>query len=158
MTLAKDTDEGTLFAGIGFTVGDEQYGLALDDVQEIITAPRITRVPKSPTYIKGVINLHGNVIPVLDIAARFGTGTTTLSAGSKIVVVEGEDEVVGLLAEAVGKVTRFREEEVQPPPPLVAGISAEYLDGVVRVDGQFLIFLNLAKTLDENDDGANTSV
>ena len=140
------------FHAIGFSVGSEEYGIPLSSVQEIITVPRITRVPKAPTYIKGVINLHGNVIPVIDVARRFEIGATQIGAAARVVVVEAEDEAVGLLAEGVSKVTRFRSSDLQPPPPLVAGIAAEFLDGIVRLRDRFVIFLNLARTLDDEGD------
>lgn len=135
------------FSAIGFRVGQEEYGLRLTDVREIVTTPHITRVPKAPAYIKGVINLHGNVVPVIDIACRFDTGETNLAAKSRIIVVENEDESVGFLVEGVSKVARFKAADMQPPPPLVAGIAAEFLEGVVRMPDRFLIFLNLERTL-----------
>jgi purine-binding chemotaxis protein CheW len=137
---------------IGFRIVGEEYGLPLTAVQELITLPRITRVPHAPGYVRGVINLHGNIIPVLDVAARFGVGETALGASARVVVVESEGETVGLLAESVSKVTKLSHADIKPPPPLVAGIAAEYLDGVARLADRFLIFLNLARTL--SDDAA----
>ncbi len=161
MTLnetAKDHNEKE-FPAIGFRVGEEEYGLRLTAIQEIVTTPRITRVPKAPAYIKGVINHHGNVIPVIDIAARFGVGETTVTAASRVVVIETENEAVGFLADAVSKVTRFSSADIQPPPPLVSGIAAEFLEGIVRTSGRFLIFLELERTLSEDtikrEDNAN---
>ncbi|MCK5690537.1 purine-binding chemotaxis protein CheW [Myxococcota bacterium] len=142
------------FSAIGFWVGDEEYGLSLFSVQEIITRPRITRVPKSPDYIAGVINLHGNIIPVIDLAKRFKIGETVLEIASRVVVVESNGEVLGLLVEKVSKVARFKRSELQPPPPLVGGISSEYLEGVVRVPGRFLVFLNLDRTLADDSSAA----
>ncbi len=147
------TGDDREFPAIGFKVGAEEYGLRLAAVQEIITLPHITRVPKAPDYIKGVINLHGNVIPVIDIARRFGIGETGLGANARIVVVESEDETVGLIAEGVSKVARFANSDMQPPPPLVAGVAAEYLEWVVRTANRFLVFLNLEKNLNEDDRG-----
>ncbi len=138
------------FAAIGLAVGNEEYGLPLVSVREITTVPHITRVPKAPSYIMGVINLRGNIVPVIDIASRFEIGTTTLTSKSRLAVVEEKGEVAGLLAQEVSKVTRISRSDLQPPPPLVAGIAAEYLDGVVRLPDRFLIFLNLTKTLAED--------
>ncbi len=145
----------TEFHAIGFQVGAEEYGLELRSVQEIIATPRITRVPKAPPYIRGVINLHGNVVPVLDVARRFGLGDTAMSSGSKVVVVETEGESIGLLAESVSKVTRFHRDQIQPPPPLVAGIAADFLDGIIRSANRFVIFLNLDKTLEDDHAGTH---
>jgi purine-binding chemotaxis protein CheW len=135
------------FQAIGFRVGTEEYGLALDDVQEIITTPHITRVPKAPPHIKGVINLHGNVIPVFDLARRFEIGETDFSESSRVVVVEYNGEAIGLAAEGVSNVTKLARNSVRPPPPLVSGIAAEYLNGVAKLPNRFLIFLNLPRVL-----------
>jgi len=144
---AQDDDLHT----IGFKVGAEEYGLSLSAIQETITLRRITRVPGAPSYIKGVINFHGNVIPVIDVARRLGIGETATGHDSRIVVIETETEVVGLLAEGVSSVTRLSPSSVMPPPAIAAGIAAEYLEGVVRLPGRFLIFLNLSRVL--ADDG-----
>ena len=149
--LARSKKVVPEFHAIGFSVGEEEYALPLNSLREIITTPRITRVPHAPHYIRGVINLHGNVVPVIDIARRFGIGETEIGEGSRIVVVSVENETLGLLAAGVGKVERFQEPEMQPPPQLVAGISSHYLRGVVRTRGRFLIFLNLERTLAEDD-------
>lgn len=143
----KETVKVDEFQAIGFRVGNEEYGLPLSEVQEIITTPHITRVPKSPPYIKGVINLHGNVIPVFDIASRFEIGQTDFSVGSRVVVVEHGGEAVGLAAEAVSNVTKLPKGSVKPPPPLVSGIAAEYLAGVAKLPNRFLIFLNIGRVL-----------
>lgn len=146
----KDTQELESYA-IGFRVRTEEYGLMLQSVREIVTTPQITRVPKSPKHVLGVINLHGNVVPVLDIARRFGIGEATLTVESKVVVVEDGTETVGILAESVGKVIRIRRSELRPPPPLVAGIAAEFLDSILRSNDHFVVFFNLAKTLEERN-------
>lgn len=138
---------------IGLRVGSEEYALRISAVQEVITAPRITRVPKSARHIKGVVNLRGNVIPVLDVAARLGIGETRMGEGSRIVAVESKGELVGLAAESVSKVTRVAESDVKPPPPLVGGIEARYLDGVARLGDRFLVFLSLERVLAEGSCG-----
>jgi purine-binding chemotaxis protein CheW len=136
---------------IGLRIGTEEYGLPIAQVQEVINTPRITRVPKAPDYLKGVINLRGNVIPVVDVARRLNIGETTVSDGSRIVAVDVGDEVVALTAEQVSKVTRLPVSAIKPPPPLVSGISAEYISGVARLPDRFLIFLDLERVLAEDD-------
>jgi purine-binding chemotaxis protein CheW len=149
----KDISVDDSFQAIGLKIYNEEYGLPIEAVQEIITAPHITRVPKAVDYIMGVINLRGNVIPVMDIARRFKIGTTSLGEKGKIVAVESHGEIVGLAVEKVSKVTRLSQKAIKPPPPLVSGIAAEYLKGVARLPDRFLIFLNLEKVLAEDHDG-----
>jgi purine-binding chemotaxis protein CheW len=156
--IKKSRTEKKEIQAIGLRIGTEEYGLPIKSVQEVITAPRITRVPKSPGYIRGVINLRGNVIPVIDIAQRFGIGETVLGADSRIVAVEVNDEVVGLAAESVSKVIRLAEAAINPPPALVSGISAEYLEGVARLPDRFMIFMDLQKVLADNSAGREEGI
>ncbi|MCK5690249.1 chemotaxis protein CheW, partial [Myxococcota bacterium] len=88
-----------------------------------------------------------NVVPVIDIARRFQIGATDMVENSRVVIVENKDETVGFLAEGVSTVSRFESVAIQPPPPLTAGISSEFLEGVVRVQDRFLIFLDLERIL-----------
>jgi purine-binding chemotaxis protein CheW len=136
---------------IWFRAGRENYGLALTDVMEIVNIPRITQVPNSPEYINGVINHHGNVIPVIDLACRFNIGSTNPQTQGKIIVIEIEDELVGIVAEEVDDVIRLSTSSIKPPPSTVSGIAAEYINGVARIDDGFLIFLNFTKSLAEGE-------
>jgi purine-binding chemotaxis protein CheW len=145
--LASAPSRSAEFSAIGFRVGQEEYGLRLIGIRQILPQPPITRVPRAPAYIKGVINLQGNVVPVFDLARRFELGETQPSRTARIVVVEHNDETVGFWAESVSKVLHLKEGDLQPPPLLVAGIAAEFIEGIVRVAHRFLIFLDLARTL-----------
>ena len=153
MARRKQTQEAQApeVQAIGLRIGSEEYGLPIAQVQEVINTPRITRVPKAPQYLKGVINLRGNVIPVVDVARRLGIGETSVANGSRIVAVDVGEEVVALAAEQVSKVTRLAESAIKPPPPLVSGISAEYINGVARLPHRFLIFLDLERVLAEGE-------
>jgi len=133
---------------IGFRVARETYGLRLADVRELIAVPRITRVPNSPVHIAGVINLHGNVVPVFDLAARFGIGRTTIGPDARVVVVEARGEPIGILAEYVTRVIRFTDDEIRVAPATATEIQAEFVEGVVRVDDRFIILLDLAATFE----------
>jgi purine-binding chemotaxis protein CheW len=144
---AETSKEADTMQAIGFKIGQEEYGLPIDAIQEIITPTHITRIPRSDPYIKGVINVRGNIIPVIDIAKQLGIGEVPTKAIGKIVIVDMNDETVGLAVEKVSKVTRLSKVAIKPPPPLIAGIRAEYLEGVARLPSRFLIFLNLQKTL-----------
>lgn len=143
---------------ISFRIGREEFGLRLAAIREIIKLPRITRVPKAAPYVKGVINLHGDVIPVIDIGRRLGIGETAQTETARILVVESGNETVGLLAEEVSKITRIAAADIQPPPPLVGGVAADFLEGVVHLPKRFLVFLNLTRILaeDEHDDPAKS--
>ena len=136
---------------ISLRIAGERYGLFLSAVREIVTLPRVTRVPNAAEYVSGVINLHGEVLPVLDLARRFHIGETEITGLSRIVVIESADETVGILATEVGKVVRIAAAALQPPPSLVAGIAAEFIDGVLPTDEGFVVFLNVDRTLRVDD-------
>lgn len=143
----RDKVREDVFQTIGMTIGGEQYALPIDRVQEIVPRARITRVPKAPTHIMGVMNLRGNIVPVIDIAKRFEIGETTVGDEGRIVVVAVNGEVVGLAAERVSQVIKLQRSLIEPTPPLVSRIAAEYLEGVACLADRMLIFLNLPKVL-----------
>ena len=145
-------NENDEIQAIGIKIGSEEYGINISDVQEVIPSPSITRVPNAPPHILGVINLRGNVIPVIDLAQRLGIGHTTISQSARIVAVDLKDEIVGVLAESVSKVAKLSTADIKPPPALVSGIFGDYLDGVSKIGNRFLIFVNLARALSDHEE------
>ena len=135
---------------VSFTLGDEEYAVDILKVREIIRVPNITRVPHAPSFVEGVINLRGKVIPVIDLRKRFGLETGSHTKGTRIVVLELE-RLIGMIVDGVSQVLRLSADNVEPPPPIVSGISAEYLKGVGKIDERLLILLDVEKilTMDE---------
>ena len=142
----KKVQTGRDIQAIGLKVGNEEYAVKIGDIREIVPTPHITRVPTAPDHIIGVINLRGRVIPVIDIARRLGIGETRHTEFSRIVAVEIQDELVGVIAEQVSKVAKIKESQIKPPPPLVSGIAREFIDGVCKLSGRVLIFLKQGGT------------
>ncbi|MBI4955066.1 MAG: chemotaxis protein CheW [Myxococcales bacterium] len=132
---------------ITFRVGAEEYALPARELCELVRATRLTRVPHAPAYVRGVINLHGEVTAVLDLATRLGLGSTELGPEARVLVVDRHGERVGLLAASVGKLTHLCRDDVRPPPPVAAGAAAASLDGVAVVEGRVLHFPNLDRIL-----------
>lgn len=132
---------------VTFALGSEEYGVDIMRVQEIIRFQNVTRVPQMPAFIEGVINLRGNVIPVIDLRKRFELGNTEHTAQTRIVVINVEHKTMGIVVDAVSEVLRLAEEQIEPPPPVVAGIGHEYLLGVGKVHGRLLILLDLDQIL-----------
>jgi len=116
-----------------FQLGAELYGVEIARVHEIIRLQAITRVPRAPAFVEGIINLRGKVIPVVDLRHRFGLPAAEHTRASRIVVVEIGDQVVGLIVDAVSEVLRIAGATVEPPSPVVAGLESEYLRGIAKL-------------------------
>jgi purine-binding chemotaxis protein CheW len=127
-----------------FKLGREDYGISILQVQEIKRLMDITRVPNSPDYIKGVINLRGSVLPVIDLKKRLALPPCDDSDDTRIIIVKVEEIVVGLIVDGVSEVTSLSSDNIEPPNTVVSGVSAQYLSGVGKHDDNLLILLNLA--------------
>jgi purine-binding chemotaxis protein CheW len=132
-----------------FRLGAEEYGVPITQVQEIIRLVTPTRIPNVPDFLEGVINLRGNVLPVIDLKKRFGLGSSEYTDEARIVVVEIAGHTVGVIVDFVSEVLRLPMSSIEPPPPIIAGITAEYLRGVGKLDDRLLILLDLNKILTE---------
>jgi len=130
-----------------FNVGDEVYGVDTSQVQEIIRMQSITHVPGAPEFVEGVINLRGRIIPVIDLHQRFGLEGAQLSKASRIVVVETDGQVVGMVVDAVSEVLRIPVDCVEPPSPIVTGLDSEYIRGIAKLEGRLIILLQIDKVL-----------
>ncbi len=130
-----------------FDLGDEVYGVDISKVQEIIRMQSITQVPGAPHFVEGVINLRGKIIPVIDLHVRFGLPSAATSNSSRIVVVETDGHVIGMVVDAVSEVLRISSSCIEPPSPIVAGIDSEYIRGIAKLEGRLVILLQLDKVL-----------
>lgn len=134
-----------------FVVDKEHLGVAIDDVKEIIEISNMTRVPMTPDYIRGVINLRGNVVPVIDLSARLGHQTSEISKRSCIVLVEvsNEDEVqsLGMLVDQVDEILEIPRANIQPAPEFGSDIRTEFIQAMGRVDDEFIILLDIDRVL-----------
>lgn len=137
---------------IVFTLAHEEYGIEVDKVRTIERLVPITRVPKTPVFVKGVINLRGIVIPVIDLRGRFGLPETELTENSRIVIVAAEELEVGFIVDSANDVMDVMSDAIENPPEVLGGIKAKYLSGVAKIgDNRLLILLNLAEVLNRNE-------
>jgi purine-binding chemotaxis protein CheW len=119
-------------------------------VQEIIRMPDITRIPRSPEYVKGVINLRGKIIVVMDLDKRFGMNETEMTEESRIVVVDINGTIIGLVVDSVSEVIRLKGSNIEHTPEIITQkINADYLKGVGKMDDRLLILLNLENIITE---------
>ncbi|QXH46969.1 chemotaxis protein CheW [Pseudomonas xanthosomatis] len=140
---------------LSFRVRQAGYALPIDLVREIIEYAEVTRVPMMPEYIHGVINLRGNVVPVLDLAARFGLSRTAPGKRTCIVItelaLEDTSQRLGLVVDAVDAVHDIDTRQVLPPPPFGAQIRVDFIAGMAQQEQGFLIILNLLQVLSTQD-------
>ncbi len=129
---------------VTFSLGTEEFGVDIMKVQEIIRIPPITRVPKAPSYVEGVINLRGNVIPVVNLRARFGMPLSEETDLSRIVV---NGKVFGVRVDGVTEVLRLDSEAIEPPPPVALGMDSNFIRGVGKIGERLLILLNLGQLM-----------
>ncbi len=133
---------------VTFKVGEEEFSVSILKVQEIIRMSEITKVPKSPEFVEGVINLRGRVIPVLDLRKRFGLPLIERGNDARTIVVDSGGKVVGLIVDSVTEVLRLQASTIEPPPDIVGGgVDSEYIDGVGKLENRLVILLNLDKVL-----------
>ena len=132
---------------VSFRIGNEEYGVDIMQVQEIIRPTTITRVPRAPVFIEGVIDLRGKVLPIVDMRKRVLIDEKDRDDQTRIVVVDIDEMVVGLIVDSVSEVLRVDNHKIEPPPKIIAGIEAQFLKGVIRLDNRLIIFLDLNRIL-----------
>jgi len=150
MNTGTQTNE-TIYQLVSFVVENEEFGVDILKVQEIIRTVEITRVPKSPAFVEGVINLRGKIVPVIDLRTRFGIERKAHDNETRIIVVELPDKVVGFLVDRVKEVIRVEKSVIEPPPELTTNVSANYITGVAKLQDRLLILLDLDKVLSNEE-------
>jgi purine-binding chemotaxis protein CheW len=141
-----------------FMLGGETYAMGILVIKEIIEYGSLTEVPRMPSFIRGVINLRGAVVPVVDLSARFGKQATKVTRRTCIVIIEittgHETQDVGVMVDAVNAVLEIPSQEIEPPPSFGANIRADFISGMGKVNGKFVIILNVQHVLSIDEMGA----
>ncbi len=132
---------------VTFSINTEEYGLEILKVQEVVRLPHITRLPKAPAFIKGVINLRGNIIPIIDLREKFGFEAIDYTETTRVIIVEVSEKLLGMIVDNVSQVVRVPESSIAPPPPVVSGITRHYLSGVVKMENRLIILLRVDEIL-----------
>jgi len=148
MTMQTQTSD--ILQLVSFTVGQEEFGLDILKVQEINRMAEITRVPHAPSYVRGVVNLRGKVIPVIDLRHRFGLPEKEADQHTRIIVVELGTRTIGFIVDSVREVLRIPASVTEPPPPMVLGESSEYIQAVGKLDDRLLVLVDLDKLIPQH--------
>ena len=145
-----------------FVLGGETFAVGIMTIKEIIEYASLTEVPMMPAYVRGVINLRGAVVPVLDLPIRFGKPASVVTKRTCIVIIEvvlgSERHVLGLVVDAVNAVLDILGGEIEPPPAFGASIRTEFIQGMAKVNGKFVILLNVDRVLAADELQALTEV
>ncbi|MEI6985108.1 MAG: chemotaxis protein CheW [Rhodospirillaceae bacterium] len=131
---------------VTFTVGNEEYGVSILSVREIRGWTPESRLPNLPDYVRGVINLRGIIIPIFDLRARFGGGSTEVTKRHVVVVVQVGDRTRGVLVDAISDILAISQDQIKPPPAMETGmIDSQYLSGLFTIENRMVTLLNVAR-------------
>lgn len=139
---------------VTFRLGSGEYAIDIMQAKEIIKMEKITLIPNAPDFVEGVINLRGNIIPIIDLKKRFNLEETEGDKNTGIIIVKIEDVDMGIIIDSISKVVSISNSDIQPPPPMLSGIGQKYIKGVGKLEDKLLVVLDLEKlfTTDEEDE------
>ncbi len=148
----NDRVSADLLQLVSFRIGEEEYGVDILRVQEINRMLHVTLVPNSPSFVDGIVNLRGKVIPVIDLRSRLLMPRKPHDKDTRIIVVELVGKTIGFVVDAVSEVLRISRSITEPPPSIVLQkISSDYITSVAKLDDRLLILINLENILTENE-------
>ncbi len=140
---------------LSFFLAGDKYAIGIVQVKEIIECPALTRVPGAPRSIRGVLNLRGSVVPVIDLAIAFGLVQTEITRRTCVIIVEirlgGERAVIGVMADAVDQVLELKAAEIQPPPAFGPKVRIDCIEGMADSNGKFVVLLNIDSVLSSSE-------
>lgn len=150
-TTQGQSSEDPILQWVTFRLDDETYGINVMQVQEVLRYTEIAPVPGAPTYVLGIINLRGNVVTVIDTRQRFGLQSAELTDNTRIVIIEAEKQVVGILVDSVAEVVYLRQSEIETAPNVGNEETAKFIQGVCNKNNELLILVELDKLMSEGE-------
>lgn len=135
-----------------FKLGSDEYCVPVSQAREIQTYSHPTRIPNTPSFVEGIINLRGQIIPILDLKKRFGAGVTEINPATRIIIIDMDDELLGILVDSVSEVLKTNQSKFETPPMAVkSSINSGYISGIGQINNRLLILLDLEKVLNEDE-------
>mgnify|MGYP001581901335 CR=1 FL=1 len=136
---------------VGFKVDREFFGVPIEKVKEIVRVPEITHVPDAPEFVEGVINLRGKIVPVVDMRKRLGVKSSEHSRASRVLILDMEKGVVGLIVDSASEILKISDEAIEPPPELVSSIGGDYITGVGKLNDKLIVMLDLQRLMSADE-------
>ncbi|KOO05824.1 chemotaxis protein CheW [Vibrio hepatarius] len=149
--VRKDQSNDEVLQWVTFQLEEETYGINVMQVREVLRYTEIAPVPGAPDYVLGIINLRGNVVTVIDTRSRFGLVEGEITDNTRIIVIESEHQVIGILVDSVAEVVYLRSSEIDTTPSVGTDESAKFIQGVSNRDGKLLILVDLNKLLTDEE-------
>jgi len=147
----KSNEEDEILQRVTFQLENETYGIDVMQVQEILRYSEIVAVPGSPEYVIGIINLRGNVVTVIDTRCRFGLMPSEITDNSRIVIIEADKQVIGILVDSVAEVVYLKKSDMEAAPQVGTKETSQYIQGVTNREDGLLILVDLNKLLNEDE-------
>jgi purine-binding chemotaxis protein CheW len=141
---------------LAFTLGQEEYGIDILKVQEIRGYETVTRIASAPDFIKGIVNLRGIIVPVVDMRIKFNLGTPTYDQFTVVIILNIGSRVVGMVVDSVSDVTTLQPEQIKPAPGMGSGVDVDYVTGLGTIDARMLILIDIEKLMGDPSMGLNT--
>ncbi len=151
LVKSKSNQEDEILQRVTFQLENETYGINVMQVQEILRYSDIAPVPGSPDYVLGIINLRGNVVTVIDTRSRFGLMPSEITDNSRIVIIEAEKQVIGILVDSVAEVVYLKKSDMEAAPHVGTEETSQYIQGVTNREDGLLILVDLDKLLSEDE-------
>jgi len=151
MSQAEESNFDQVIQWVTFKLDGEIYGIRVMQVQEVLRVSEIAPVPGAPAYVMGIINLRGNVVTVINTRSRFGLPDTDNDDSTRIVILESENNVVGIMVDSVAEVVDLKKEQIETSPNVGNDESSKYIEGVATLEGELLILIDINKLLTEDE-------
>ncbi|MFO7445552.1 MAG: chemotaxis protein CheW [Ignavibacteriaceae bacterium] len=143
----EKTESSEILQLVSFKIEQEEFGVDILKVQEINKLVQITKVPNSPEFVEGVVNLRGRIIPIIDLRTRLGIAKKAHNKDTRIIVIELNGNTIGFIVDAVSEVLRISSDIIESPPAISKGINSDYITSVAKLEDRLLILLDLEKLL-----------
>lgn len=140
---------------LSFTLGREEYGIDIQQVQELRSYETVTRIANAPAHIKGVVNLRGIIVPIVDMRIKFNLGTPVYDQFTVVIILNIASRVMGMVVDSVSDVITLKPEQIKPAPPMSAVLDTEYLRGLGTLDERMLILMDLDRLMSSDEMGLN---
>ncbi|MEK6266315.1 MAG: chemotaxis protein CheW [Clostridium sp.] len=134
-----------------FSINNEYYATSIMEVERILGYEKSTKIPDSPSFVEGVINYEGNILPVISLSKRFNLPFTEATDATKIIVAKENHSKIGIIVDFVSEVKDVRMNDIENSPEIISGISKRYIKGLIKIDGRIIIYLNLSGILTEQE-------